>query len=145
MERYKAPYSKAMLERIEAKRREKELREKERARKKALKSGKNLTTKSGGSKIDKALAGKKSASESGTKSEVLFVSGDSDHMIRWLINHELINWQGLCRKAGIPLDVVKLAVHGRTMKGLYKKMPIPSKHLPVLTQVLAEYGYRPGK
>jgi len=63
----------------------------------------------------------------------------------WLVAHPLINWQGLCRDAGIPFDVIKLAVHGRTMKGVYKQMPIPDKHCAPLVSILREYGFKATK
>jgi len=131
--KYKTTKLKPMMERTKAKKAKAKKATASRQSKPVKKAAKKIAAVSKHqSKLAKKHAAKSTAGSS---------SGMSEQISKWLVAHPLINWQGLCRDAGIPLDVIKLAVHGRTMKGVYKKMAIPDKHCPPLIAVLKNYGY----
>lgn len=56
-------------------------------------------------------------------------------VVEWLLLHDLINITKLERKCDIPHGSIANALAGRTER-------LSDKHLPKLTEVLKEYGFK---
>jgi hypothetical protein len=62
------------------------------------------------------------------------MTNETDHVINWIKEHDLINIRGLEKKAGVPIRTIFFALNN------YHRLP--AKHLPAIYTEIEKYGYK---